>query len=160
MEAEHFFRKSDSDATWEVVHGLGRSGNSVTVFPPTVSSITEIDKIITDSPGLEYDIYTFTEGQAKLQINCSPSNPINGDYGLRVAYALDDGEPQIISYERGNKDVMFNLMKLHGDIDLEKSGEHTLKIWMVDAGLIIDKIIIDTGGAKESYLGPPETRRQ
>ena len=38
------------------------------------------------------------------------------------------------------------------------TGAHNLKIYMVDAGVVLDKIVIDTGGLKPSYLGPPETR--
>jgi len=41
MEAEHFTRKQDrGGAAWKVIPGLGRSGDSVAVYPPTVSSRT------------------------------------------------------------------------------------------------------------------------
>jgi len=35
------------------------------------------------------------------------------------------------------------------------AGRHTLKIWMVDAGVVIDKIVI--GNAPAGHMGPPET---
>jgi hypothetical protein len=159
MEAEHYSRKTDTDAGWEIIEGLGRTGNSITVLPPTVEAVCSTEGIFHKSPSVEYDMYLFTKGTIRLQLNCSPGNPLNGDYGQRIAVALDDGIPQVISYEGGNRSVMDNLMTMHTDLYAETAGQHTLRIWMVDPGIVIDKIILDTGGLKESYLGPPESAR-
>jgi hypothetical protein len=158
IEAEHFSRNiRGKRAGWNVIQGLGRTGNSVTVLPTTVASITDLDKIINDSPRLEYDLYAFTLGKAHLQFNCIPSQPINSEYGLRVAVALDGNKPQLVTYTPWDRNVIDNLMTLHNELNFAATGEHILKIWMVDPGVVIDKLIINTGGVKKSYLGPPES---
>ncbi|MCF7956897.1 MAG: glycosyl hydrolase 115 family protein [Phycisphaerae bacterium] len=157
IEAENFARKTDrAIASWHIIEGLGRTGNSVTVLPVHIDSIVEVDKILAQSPVLEYDLYTFTQGPAEITFNCAASNPINSDYRLRAAVAIDDAEPVIIDH-RVERNVMKNLLAIKAKLNLPEEGQHKLKIWMVDPGLVIDKIIIDTGGVKESYLGPPES---
>jgi hypothetical protein len=38
------------------------------------------------------------------------------------------------------------------------AGKHTLKIFAVDPGVILDEIRIDLGGLKKGYSAIPETR--
>ena len=157
IEAEHFTRKTDRQSSWEVLDGLGRSGNSITILPVKTPPIISGERILTESPAVEYDLHLFSSGAINITLNCSPGLPVNGDYRQRVAVALDDQEPQIIDYERGNRDVMNNLMTLHGTLTVDSPGAHILKVFMVDPGVVIDKITLFKDQLPQSYLGPPES---
>ncbi len=137
------------------MEGLGRTGDSVTVLPTTSPSVVSVENIISHSPVLEYDFYSFSEAEATITFNCIPSNAINSDHGVRLAVSVDQGDPIMAS--RTGRNVIDNLMTLKAKLDMPKEGQHRLKVWMVDPGVVIDKIILDFGGLKASYLGPPES---
>jgi len=44
----------------------------------------------------------------------------------------------------------------HGRLD---AGTHTLRVWMIDPGVVIQRFVIDAGGLRPSYLGPPPSLR-
>jgi len=157
MEAEHFSRRRDVDAArWDIVKGLGRSGDSVTLFPPTLVSRTRIEAMRQHSPVLEYDMHVFTAGAASLEIQCLPTQPINAEHGVRLAVSLNDSEPRIMEKAvRGS--VLENVRRVTEILDIPKPGRYVLKIWMVDPGVVVDRIVLYTKPPKDSYLGPPES---
>jgi hypothetical protein len=77
--------------------------------------------------------------------------------------SIDDEQPQMVSV---NNDTDANIWRrwVANNIIVKKSshtiaapGKHTLKYWMVSNGLVLQKMVLDIGGVKPSYLGPPET---
>ena len=157
MEAESYTAKTKGKhGSWEVIRGLGRTANSVGISPTNIPSANTVAEVLAESPSLEYDIYTFTEGEIQLILNCIPTYPANPQVGPRFAVSLNDGYPVLI-HETGRRDVIYNLLQFNTKLNIPRQGQHTLKIWMTEPTLIIDKIIIDTGGVKDSYLGPPES---
>jgi len=157
MEAEHFTRKkSRNGASWEIIKGLGRSGDTVAVFPPTVASITEVSAIPSSSPSLEYEFYVFRSGDVRLDLDCLPTKPVAPERGVRLAISIDGQEPQIVSGPAG--DVLANLRRITTRLKIDSPGKYVLKVWMVDPGVVLDKIVLDFGDSQKSYLGPRETR--
>jgi hypothetical protein len=91
--------------------------------------------------------------------------------GLRYAVSFDDQQPQVVEivpenfdarngnkeWEQSVKDASRIIRSSH---TLPSAGLHTLKIWMVDSAVVLEKIVVDLGGLKPSYLGPLESVKQ
>jgi len=58
-----------------------------------------------------------------------------------------------------NNSVTDRVKKKFSTHSVDKPGKHTLKIWMIDPGVVFQKFVINTGGLKPSYLGPEESVR-
>jgi hypothetical protein len=85
--------------------------------------------------------------------------------GLRYAISFDDQPPLVVdALERNSLSdwettVRDSVRKVKSSHALSGSGYHTLKFWMVDPAVVLEKLVVDLGGVKPSYLGPPESYR-
>jgi hypothetical protein len=79
--------------------------------------------------------------------------------------SIDNEPPQILNIhpDKSNraweKSVADNVIITTSKHTIDKPGWHTLKFWRVDPGVVLQKLVIDAGGLKPSYLGPPESFR-
>ncbi|HWP41313.1 MAG TPA: hypothetical protein VNL70_10345, partial [Tepidisphaeraceae bacterium] len=162
IEAEHYARRIDADhARWEVIPDYGRICSAMSIFPVTAASVTPPDR----SPRLEYDVYLFTSGELAVEATMAPTLDYLPGRGLRLGISFDDQPPKVVnaladrSQQAWEQAVMDNARVVRSVHSLDRPGYHTLKVWMVDAGLVLQRLLIDCGGVRRSYLGPPESFR-
>jgi hypothetical protein len=163
IEAEHFTRKVDAgDVSWDTIADYGRTLSSVTVFPVTAASVNPPS----NSPRLEYKMYLFHAGKVEVEATLAPSLNFVPGRGLRYAISFDDQPPQVVdalaqnSVADWSKAVEDSVRKVSTTLTVSAPGDHTLKVWMVDTGIVLQKIVVDTGGMLgmlPTYLGPPES---
>ncbi len=165
MEASHFSHNvGRNGAGWQVVPGLGRTGQALTVFPSTTASVTNTGDLAANAPRLEYEFETTSSGPAKVTVYCVPVHRVYPGRGARYAAAIDDGAAQMVDIESEEYSKTWGQNVLRAAAlgtstnTVASAGAHTLKLWMVDPGVPVDKIVVDFGGAGKSYFGPPETR--
>lgn len=163
IEAEHFTAKTPANgADWEVIPGLGRSGDSVAIFPTTMPSVP-LRQLLTNAPRLDYALWLTTTGQTAFYVYFLPTHPIIPGDRLRLAVGLDDDTPQPLEVivKVGSPEwaqgVLNATRTASVKLAVHKPGAHTLRVYGVDPGVVIDKIVCDCGGLRPSYLGPPET---
>lgn len=167
IEPAHASRNTSvAGAKYEVITQLGRTLSSVALYPVLAPTQTP-----PDSPRLEYDIYVFTTSDTKANITLYLAAALNQDpyRHLKYAIAIDDAAPQIVKYIADTKpldmpagwsqaasDAVWKSVTSHA---ITQAGKHTLKIWAVEPGVVFQKIVVDLGGVRPSYLGPPESFR-
>ncbi|WP_395103566.1 glycosyl hydrolase 115 family protein [Actinomadura sp. SCN-SB] len=155
-----------STASWKRIPGIGRTDAGMTPVPVTAPS-----RQPGRGPRLEYETTLFTTGPVKVWVYLSPRNPVLNPDGLRYAVSVDGGTPQVVNitratgaddtsmnrqWERNTSDNVNRTVTTH---QIAAPGRHTVKVWMVDPTVVVQKVVIDTGGLPASYLGPPESLR-
>lgn len=123
------------------------------------------------SARLEYELTLFSAGEVTVWAYVSPRNDVFARGGLGYAVSFDGDAPQSVNitatsgandgtmnrqWERNTSDNVNRTTTTHR---IGRPGRHVLKFWAVDPTVVLQKLVVDTGGLRPSYLGPPESHR-
>ncbi len=162
MQADHATRVVGD---WQRIPDIGRDGAGMRPDPVTAPRREP------DGPRLEYAMNLTTTGPVTVWVYLSPRNNVHPTDGLTYAVSLDGQPPQRVNvttatgaddtamnrqWERNTSDNVNRTATTHV---VSHPGEHVLKVWTVDPTVVVQKIVVDTGGLAPSYLGPPESTR-
>ncbi|WP_328468118.1 glycosyl hydrolase 115 family protein [Actinoplanes sp. NBC_00393] len=154
INAAHHHRKVGD---WQLLPKIGKSTDGLTP--------------LSEGAKLEYKMTLTTTGPVKVSAWLSPRNNVLPTPGLRYAVSIDDQPAQTVDIiaATGADDTAMNRQWARNTSDninitttthtIDKPGVHTLTFHAVDPTVILQRLIVDTGGVKYSYLGPPESRR-
>jgi hypothetical protein len=160
IEAQHSTRQKPSlfdDTThrWVVIPDLGKTLSGLTIFPRNVP-IGKDEKVY-----VEYDIRFTKADTFSVEVITAPTLNFNANKGLRYAISFNGGEEQIVNingHYRGELGQWQgeNQIKTTTYHTIRTAGNYTLRLRMLDAGIVLHKILVNTGGLKPSFLGAPE----
>ncbi len=145
IEAGNFARKGSAV---EYVAGLGRTCGAL-IFRNGEDAWVEYDALLTSS------------GTAKLTLLLSPTLDFNGR-GLRYGVQIGGQPEQIVNFNGKYDDKLQE--KWQAQRIIASTTEHniapgpcTIRIRLIDPGVVLQKLTLDTGGLKPSYLAPPQS---
>jgi hypothetical protein len=166
IEAEHFTSNNDEGTNrWIRIEDYGHTLSAMRATADVDAPGATPGR---NSPCLGYQVYLFSTGKFDITATLSPTLNFIPGRSLRYGISVDDEAPQIVTVVAENynaqnrnadweKSVKDNARFCTTSHSITKPGYHTLKVWMIDPGVVLQKIVINTGGVKPSYLGPPES---
>ncbi|MBN2279147.1 MAG: glycosyl hydrolase 115 family protein [Candidatus Marinimicrobia bacterium] len=158
MEAKQYHKKVETDEVkWQEIPDLGKTKSAMHILPVTTDPLEPESN---HSPNLQYALYLKSTGKVKITAYLSPTLNFHNSQGLRYGISLDNEKPQILNMhaDRDFRDweisVGNNITLCTSEHEIRNPGFHTLKFWALDPGVVLQKIVVETGKIGPSYLGP------
>ncbi len=166
QSAHYSRRKKQVYGEWQPLPGLGYAGVALQSRIAPVKDMQLLNDtgwIRKNNSYVEYDFYTFSPANAVVTVLSLPTHSLNNTCSMRYAVAVDNGPLQLVDFrtygrsEEWKQNVLSNKAEKKVPISYLYSGKHSLRIYTVDPGVILDGILIDLGGLKKAYSAIKET---
>ncbi|RMZ68479.1 glycoside hydrolase family [Pyrenophora seminiperda CCB06] len=171
FEAQHYTRATpgSSNMSYLTLPKYGRTLSAIKLSNNLAENLTT-----TSAPCAEYDFYTFTPTTSQKGLNISliltPTHNINPKVPLayvlqvddlpmqRVQYVKDQPQPNFpVGWGKAVADSAWTSKTSWGEV---KGGKHTLRVWLVEANVVLQRVVVDLGGVGGSHNGPEESWRK
>jgi len=160
IEAAHYSKINNSKKIhWEIIPNFGKTLSGITTFPQNSYPSADDDVFV------EYEINLTSTGECTVELLLAPTLNFNSNKGLRYEIAFDGEKPQVVNFNGHYKGELGKWQAEHmihsaTKHNILKAGKHILRFRVLEPGIVLQKILIDTGGLKPSYLGAPESVRE
>jgi hypothetical protein len=160
-------RTNAGDEHWERIAGLGATGAAIEALPFTLEPHEAGDlsaEAIRKHAAVCYTYRTRYPGVVTINLVALPTFPLNRHFELRCGVSLDDGPVTVLNFRTFGRSEEWKQAVLSNSLSRGikglpvGKGEHHLKVYLIDPGLILDRIIIAPGGLRAFYGLLPETR--
>ena len=121
------------------------------------------DSIKKNATRVVYSFNNYTSAAPKLTVYTIPGHPLNNNFSLRCGVSVDEGPVYIVDFktegrsEEWKENVLRNRAERTIQLPQLNKGHHSLKIYFIDPGVILDEVRIDFGGLKKAYSAIPAT---
>jgi hypothetical protein len=167
VEAQHYSRAvAPAGGQWQVIPNLGRTLSGVTAWPATGAAVTPGG----DGARLEYPLVMDSEGEVEVRVVMAPTLDFRNRGGLRYAVSIGDEAPQSVTMRLdptpGDRDFAAweaaVIDNSHASVSRHRvrAGANTLKLWLVDPGLVFQRIEVVRRPLPPTTLGPVESVRR
>lgn len=167
IEAEHHARAvAPTGGQWQVIPNLGRTLSGVTAWPATGGAQVPGG----DGARLEYPLVMDEDGEVEVRVLVSPTLDIGHRGGLRYGLSIGDEAPQQVNVRLdptpGDRDfraweaAVIDNVHVASSRHRVRAGANTLKLWLVDPGLVFQRIEVVRRPLPPTTLGPEESVRR
>ncbi|WP_111445228.1 glycosyl hydrolase 115 family protein [Breznakibacter xylanolyticus] len=159
MEAEHYFSKKDAaKAQWTVIPYLGRTLSGVAVMPYSQP---------VDGASISYKMQLPADvRQVKVHVVVKSTLAFKNLDGHRYSVGFDGGSAQVVNFNNNLNEKPENIYSIFYptvarrviektvqlDVPASADGMQVLTLSPLDPGVVFEKIVVDFGGFKKSYL--------
>lgn len=167
MEMQYFTSRTSGagSAMVDVIPNYGRTDSGLLLMPVTAGTQT-----LASGPKAVYTFFSYTSASnAKISVYLPPSFNINPGSPLKYAIALDSGTPFTVSPVPSatlgdmpsgwDESVVNGARVMSTNVGKVDPGKHEISLWLLEPGTVVHRLVVDLGGVKSSYLGPPESSR-
>ena len=156
--------KNSAEISWQVIPEFGRTESAISLYPFTDQRFKKTKR----APYVEYPVTFTSTGKVNVTLVLAPTWPLQPDAGLRYGLSLGSQKPVISDALAGfngtdetwEQWVSDGVNLATNELKVKEVGPTTLRLYGLDPALTVQKIIIDTGDLKPSYLGPEQSLKR